>query len=406
MSMANPFSPSFGTSPPLLVGRQQLIDAFVQGLEDGPGAPARATLYTGQSGVGKTALLNAIEDRAREFGWIVISEDASQGLVDRLTSTRIPAELRQLAPSDEKRRLTGVSSPFGGIDWKSDERYPLTPDLGHRLSELVELCEDQDRGLVVTVDEVHAGQRGEVVAFANAVQHLIREGREIAAVLAGLPRAVHSRVLTDRDNRPITFVRRADRHVLGPVDLTGAEIALREPIVQAGRTIDDSALWAATKATKGYPFMIQLVGYHVWQAASGDAITAEDVTNGVKAATRRIGDLVYAPVYADLNPTDRAFLAAMAHDAGPSKLGDIAARMDVTGNRASQYRQHLLEDELIERAGYGHVDFAMPFMDAYLRELLDIAPVAARTAARSSVDAWRRADPPDQSTRQDLRSAR
>jgi hypothetical protein len=388
--MANPFSPSFGTSPPLLVGRQHLIDAFIQGLADGPGAPARATLYTGQSGVGKTALLNAIEDRAHEFGWTVISEDASHGLVDRLTNTRIPVELRRLAPSDEKRRLTGLSSPFGGVDWSSDERYPLTPDLRHRLSELVEMCQDQDRGLVLTVDEVHAGQRPEVVAFANAIQHLIREGRQIAAVLAGLPRAVHSRVLTDRDNRPITFVRRADRHVLGPVNLTAAEIALREPVVQAERSIDDDALWAATKATKGYPFMIQLVGFHVWQAASGDTITPDDVTAGVEAATRRIGDLVYAPVYADLNPTDRAFLAAMAHNAGPSKLADIAARMNVTSNQASQYRQHLLEDELIERAGYGHVDFAMPFMDTYLRELLDIPPPGPRSTARSTVETWRR----------------
>jgi len=39
--VANPFKPSFGVSPPLLVGRDGLIEEFVEGLQDGPGAAAR-----------------------------------------------------------------------------------------------------------------------------------------------------------------------------------------------------------------------------------------------------------------------------------------------------------------------------------------------------------------------------
>ena len=66
--MANPFHPSFGVSPPLLVGRDSMIEDFVEGLEDGPGAAGRATLYTGARGSGKTVMLNAIEDRAKTFG--------------------------------------------------------------------------------------------------------------------------------------------------------------------------------------------------------------------------------------------------------------------------------------------------------------------------------------------------
>ena len=33
---ANPFKPSFGVSPPVLAGRDGLIEEFVEGLEDGP----------------------------------------------------------------------------------------------------------------------------------------------------------------------------------------------------------------------------------------------------------------------------------------------------------------------------------------------------------------------------------
>ena len=83
--MPNPFHPSFGVSPPLLVGRDQLLDEFVEALEDGPGSSGRATLYTGARGSGKTVMLNAVEDRARAMGWLLVSETASPGFVGRVT---------------------------------------------------------------------------------------------------------------------------------------------------------------------------------------------------------------------------------------------------------------------------------------------------------------------------------
>ena len=60
-SMQNPFTPSFGVSPPLLIGRDDVLARFGEALEDGPGSPGRATLYTGARGTGRTVLLNAVE---------------------------------------------------------------------------------------------------------------------------------------------------------------------------------------------------------------------------------------------------------------------------------------------------------------------------------------------------------
>lgn len=43
MTGANPFRPTFGFSPPLLVGRDHVIQDFQDGLRDGPGAPPNGT---------------------------------------------------------------------------------------------------------------------------------------------------------------------------------------------------------------------------------------------------------------------------------------------------------------------------------------------------------------------------
>jgi hypothetical protein len=58
----------------------------------------------------------------------------------------------------------------------------------------------------------------------------------------------------------------------------------------------------------------------------------------------------------------------MAQDDGASLLGDIAKRLNVDSNYAGQYRLRLIALELIAPAGYGRVQFALPYLRDYLRE--------------------------------------
>ena len=99
--VANPFKPTAGASPPLLIGRQGVVDSFVEGLDDGPGAPSRLSLCTGPRGIGKTVMLAELGRQARERGWVVIDERRPRAcgrgvvvssVVKRGGSTRPPNE--------------------------------------------------------------------------------------------------------------------------------------------------------------------------------------------------------------------------------------------------------------------------------------------------------------------------
>lgn len=71
--------------PPALEGRSNLIDEFLESIEDGPGAPGRLTLYSGPRGIGKTVMLNAVGDSVAErMQWLVIHETATPGFTSRL----------------------------------------------------------------------------------------------------------------------------------------------------------------------------------------------------------------------------------------------------------------------------------------------------------------------------------
>lgn len=230
---------------------------------------------------------------------------------------------------------------------------------------LCDLLAQQGTGLLITLDEIHQRQRDELRELATTIQHLFREGRELAFAGAGLPSALHE-VLSDE---VLTFLRRADRYHLGRVSFDDVADAIRTPISDAGRSITPELSARAAQATDGYPFLIQLVGYHIWRLhPSEDEVCAEDVDVGILAALRRLGSLVVEPSLADLSNVDRTFLLAMAQDDGPSKMIDIANRLNCDANYASQYRLRLLAAELIETAGHGAVTFALPYLSEYLRE--------------------------------------
>lgn len=107
--------------------------------------------------------------------------------------------------------------------------------------------------------------------------------------------------------------------------------------------------------------MIQLVGLHAWRADSTAAtIDVDQARRGVDQARRKVGQLVHASALADLSDVDRSFLAAMAHDDGPSRMADIAARLSVDATYAGQYRLRLIAAEVIEPRGHGLVDFTLP----------------------------------------------
>jgi len=367
VGMQNPFHASFGVSPPLLVGRDELLEDFVEALEDGPGSAGRATLYTGARGAGKTVMLNAVEERARERGWLIVSETATPGFVSRMTQQHLPRLLRDFDPKAVQRRMSGVSAPLniGALTWNTIEAHVVQAGLRNQLEMLTDLLAEHSTGILITLDEIHHNQIEELRELATVVQHAFRENRELAFAGAGLAASVSDVVNDD----VLTFLRRAERHTLGPVARADVQRAFREPIQAAGRSIGEEALQIMVDGARGYPFMLQLVGAQTWRLNPDAAeITVDDATRGVTRARRRLGALIHEPALSAASDIGKSFLLAMAQDDGPSKMADIQQHLGVDVNYASQYRLRLIAAELIYPTRRGYVDFALPYLREYLRQ--------------------------------------
>lgn len=358
--MSNPFKPSAGSSPPELIGRESSLERIREGVTDGPGAPGRISLFSGARGIGKTVMLNEVEGAYLAEGWLRVRLTATPSMLAQLD-----ADVRRLiadqAPT-AKRRLTGVTAGGVGVDWENAaDARPV--DLRSTVEELLDLLAP-DRGLLVTIDEVHGGERNQLREVAALSQHMVRDDRQFALAMAGLPSSV-SNLLSDH---VLTFLRRADRHDLRALAVDDVEDALRHTVESHGRRLDREAARTAAEATAGYPFLVQLVGYHSWRAGDGARITAKHVDEGVRLARQRLRELVHETALNDLSDVDREFLVAMSVDDGPARVSDLADRLGQSRQYINHYRGRLVAAGVIEAPARGRVDFAIPYLRETLRD--------------------------------------
>ena len=362
--MRNPFTPTFGIVPPYLAGRDNIIKEIKKAFIDWQGNPNISTILIGPRGSGKTAMLSYIGDCAKEEGWIVADTVASDGMLEDLLQRALDGASATIHES-EKRKLTSLSiGNMIGLSWTNENDNQA--NWRSKITALLKELNAKDIGLLLTVDEVRADV-DEMIQLASIYQLLIREGAKVSLVMAGLPAQVGNLV----SDQSVSFLRRASQQYLGNISDTDIRTAIRRTIESEGKTIDDEALEDATTATAGFAYMMQLVGYHVWESSgSRQDISVEDVRKGISLAEKDFRKGVLYNTYMELSKGDVAFLTAMLEDDDSSSISQIAERLGKTAGHTSTYKKRMLQAGIIkENAGHTFA-FAMPRFREYLMDML------------------------------------
>lgn len=374
----NPFRPTAGKMPPILIGREQDIADFFQGLHDGAGAPGRLVLVTGQRGFGKTVLLTEYGRVAQAEGWPVVSETASDGVCGRIIEGLIGhtphVSGAVLDPSVNVAGIAGVS--FGHV---SIEPGAASRSLRLAIEERLRKVEP-GKGVFISIDEVQAATRQEMVDIGTAIQHVIRdqdlldvpdaEKKGVAFAFAGLPSLVDELL----DDKVLTFLRRSQRHELGAVGIPDVRNAYVQTILDNGKRMGQGPAQRAAELTGGFPYMVQLLGHYLWQSSEtrhSQTIEDEDVDRAFPDAIRAFEDAVCAPAFRGLTKAQRRFVLAL-HEAGGNNvaMAEVATRAQRGEAWARKYRQSLYDAQVVRVDGDGSVSFAIPHLGSYLRRVL------------------------------------
>lgn len=362
MKASNPFTPSFGRIPAHFAGRSAMLAAMKKALADEKRtSPDLTSVIIGPRGTGKTALLGSIAIEASANGWAVAQVSAGPGMLKDVIE-RLQESAADLVDSSASTRVKSftVGQSFG-VEF--ERVAPTSGNWRTQMNQLFKQLEPYGTGILITVDEVQHDSE-ELEILTQAFQHFLTEGKPAALIMAGLPPEVSAIV----SSKTVSFLRRARHRYIGRISDGDIEVALRKTLADESSAIDDDAMALAVSAADGFPYMLQLVGYWMWEEAAQSPITLTDAQRGIRLASQELRDGVLAATYRELSRTDIRFLEAMLPDEGASSLADIALRMGVQSNYASKYKKRLIEAGVLGDAGQGFYTIDLPGFKEYVAE--------------------------------------
>ena len=373
----NPFRPGFNQAPLALVGREPILaavrDAVAVASLDA--RTPRPVVLTGGRGVGKTVLLGETAAiAAQEHSWLTVPLEVRPDLPitphidDRLAAG---TELYLQAKTSRRRmEVTGATlratlmGVGAEVELSRDTRPSRidAPRLDQALAAAVEAALDHGAGLVITVDELQLAARSELADLAATLQQHVPDDWPLVVVLAGLPSL---RDAQRESRRAVTYLERAEWHVLGLLDAAATAEALAEPARQAGRPMTDGARRLLAEASGGYPYAIKVLGHHAWRASTGSStIELRHARTAASAAEADLAAGLYTSRWHGASPKEQQYLTALAELlASDTSAGgaDVARALGRTTQQVSYLRDRLIRKGTIFPEA-GHLVFAVPGM--------------------------------------------
>lgn len=356
------FQPTFGNRPNQYIGRDDIIEGFIQGLREPSGSRNRCTLFLGQRGMGKTALLLELGDRAVEEGFVVARVTAIEGMPKAIIE-QVQLNGAQYFNND-KVKVTGFNAGILGFSFGLTFSEAAERQYGFR-SKMSLLCDrlaEKGKGVLILIDEVCSSTAMREVA--SAYQELVGDGKNIAIAMAGLPHAV-STVLNDT---VLTFLNRATKVNLGLISTNIIRAYYEQVFDSLGFKTTDEILDKAAEATRGFPYMMQLIGYYLIQFTHEDKKMDEPVlAKAEKAATKDLKDNVFKPILDPLSENERHFLKAMARCGDNITTANLKSALGNKKGSLQVYRKRLMETGVIASRRKGELEFTVPYLAEFLR---------------------------------------
>ena len=382
--LKNPYSPGAGSPPPHLVGREPVLEqAEILLGRIQQGRPEKSLLLTGLRGVGKTVLLNEINQIAKGMNYSTIFVEAHED--KGLGSLLAPQFRKLLFEWDRKAKLNAsVKRSFAvlrafigaikvsigdysfGLDIEPEKGTADSGDMELDLPELftviAEAAKNCGTSVALIIDELQYFDEKELGALIMAMHKLQQKQLPFVLLGAGLP--ILPRLAGDSKSYAERLFNFPQIGALNPID---AAKALQQPAAHEGVTFSNEALDEVFRLTKGYPYFIQEWGYQSWNTATTNPIDLRVVQQASSIVLPRLDQNFFRVRFDRLKPGEKTMLRFMAElGPGPYRIGDLSERMKVKVTSLGPRRASLIQKGMIYSPAYGEIDFTVPMFDSFM----------------------------------------
>ena len=384
----NPFSPGAGSPPPELVGREDVLEqSRILFARIKRGRSEKSMLLTGLRGVGKTVLLNRIQDISLSEGYrsILIEVSKERQLAHFLIPSlrKLLFDLDKIAGTGNKvyRALKVLRSFIGVVQLSvGDLKIGLdiepelgTADSGDMESDLLDLftviaeaAQERKTAVAILIDEIQYLKDTELGSLIMAMHKMQQRSLPLVLVGAGLP------VLPGLTGNIKSYAERLFNFPnIVALSEENAYTALQKPVQEQGVYFEPAALREIFKLTRGYPYFIQEWGYQVWNHAEVSPVTLEVVRAASKTVIYRLDENFFRVRFDGLTPKQKKFLRYMAEIEGENKRTNyIASLLRVKNTDIGPVRADLINEGMIYSPSHGNLAFTVPLFGDFMKRAM------------------------------------
>lgn len=383
MRLINPYRPGAGLMPGVLAGRKDLIEYSTRSFNTLiNNVPVQSIAFSGYRGVGKTVLLNRLQEIAEEAGISCyhIEIERSSSFVAKLSDSckkfiRKNSTLERVKNAissalDTIRSLEITYSPESSnfkLSMQERELYK-TSDLSQSLQDLFsaigELAKKQNTAICFFIDEFQYISQEEMDAFISALHRASQLSLPLMSACAGTPEMIKMLY------REKTYVERL--FVFPRLEMLNKEdvaLAITEPGKKAGLSFTEEALSEIYRITEGYPYFVQQYGQILCDNILDDRhITLENVKNILDKYYNELDKNFYMIRFNDRGALEKECLIAISQaEQLPCNISYIAGKTGKTKKQLSPTLSRLKNKGLIHYENINDIDFTVPGFSDYIR---------------------------------------
>jgi len=376
----NPYSPGAGSPPPELAGRRKMLEsAKVTIKRASAGRSAQSMMLMGLRGVGKTVILNRIEQISIDMGMqtVMLEIDQTRSLADTVSKQfqRLLNKIDTRKKIQEEVKyafqcLRTFASSFkvsmGDFDISlSPEK--ATGDLSIDLTDLIvavgNAAKSRDTVVVILIDEIHLLDKNDLTALIIALHKSSQRQLPLVLFGAGLPQL--AKLVGDSK----TYIERLFKFPsIGRLCEEDAIIALLKPAETEAVKFEQKALEYVYKETEGYPYYLQLWGYCSWNIAEGKTITLANAKKATAQALDKLDRDFFRRRIERLTGRQLSYAFAMAElNKEVCTSSEVAERMSIDVKSAAPIRGEIIDKGIAYSPKRGLIAFTVPLFGKFLR---------------------------------------
>jgi len=152
------------------------------------------------------------------------------------------------------------------------------------------------------------------------------------------------------------------------LDSKSAKEALEKPALNENVSFEPDALKQIINETEGYPYFLQVWGYHVWETAKASPISLNDVNIASLRAVSALDSGFFRIRYERLTDRQQEYAKALAMVGHlPASSTEVADILKISVRQAAPLRDELIKKGMAYSPSRGLITFTVPKFEEYIK---------------------------------------